>query len=131
MVDPIADMLTRIRNAYLARRSRVEIPHSKVKEAIARILVREGYLVKVDVVSQAKKQQPVIIGQLRYEGKVPALDGVERISKPGRRMFGRSKKIPQTVGGIGSTIVSTPQGIMTAKEARQRNLGGEILFRVW
>lgn len=131
MVDPIADMLTRIRNAYLAGRGTVAIPHSTVKEAIVKILCQEGFLATMEVTKEEKSPQPIITASLVYRRKIPLMEGIQRVSTPGRRMYARSKKIPKTLGGFGTTIVSTNQGIMTAKEARKHNLGGEVLLKVW
>ena len=129
MTDPIADLATRIRNAYLTSGSEVEIPHSKIKEALAGMLVKQGF-VKDMRVEKTKPQAKLVI-TLKYLGKIPAVEGIERISTPGRRVYTTSKKTPRTLEGLGSTIISTNQGIMTDKEARKKNLGGEILLKVW
>jgi small subunit ribosomal protein S8 len=129
MTDPIADLLTRIRNAYLAKKETVEVPHSHTKEAIVKILKQGGYIDSVKVVKQSP--QPKIVLTLAYKGKVPALEGIERVSKPGRRMYVKANKIPLTLGGYGITILSTNQGVITDKEAKKKNLGGEIICKVW
>ena len=129
MTDPIADLLTRIRNAYLAKHETVEIPHSRTKEAIAKILKENGYVGSLRVTKHSP--QPKMVLTLIYKGKIPAIEEIDRVSKPGRRVYVRTKKIPQTLGGFGMTIISTNQGIMTDKEAKKKNLGGEILCRVW
>lgn len=129
MTDPIADLLTRIRNAYLAKHETVEVPHSRTKEAIIKILKEGGYVASAKVIKQSP--QPKIVLTLAYQGKIPALEGIRRISKPGRKVYVRANKIPRTLGGYGTTIISTNQGIMTDKQARSKNLGGELLCKVW
>ena len=130
-MDPIADFLIRIKNGYLARKEQIESPWSKMRETIARLLARHGYLgqVKVEKIDQVKKK---IIVKLKYDSQGnPAIREVRRISKPGRRIYASTGKIPYTLGGMGITIVSTSQGIMIDREARKRKLGGEIIGQVW
>lgn len=129
MTDPIADMITRVRNAYLARLADVSIAHSKTNEAIAEILKNEGYIDQVKVENALPQSQMLLV--LSYKGKIPAVDGITRVSTPGRRIYTRAKRIPSVLGGYGTTIVSTNQGLMSGKEARKKNLGGEILIKVW
>lgn len=137
--DPIADMLTRIKNAYLSRHQRVEVPYSKVKEKIGKILVAEGYLKKCQISISKKSreagndkcQTKKIVCQLVYKDGKPAFTDFKRASKPGRRIYARWGKIPRTISGYGTTIVSTSKGIMTDKEAREKKLGGEIICKVW
>jgi len=129
MTDPIADMIIRIKNALLAGHSKVEIPHSKVKEALASILLEEEYVAGMTVKPQVP--QPVIEIDLKYVGKVPAITDVRRISKPGRRIYAGVKDIPKALGGYGITILSTSKGVMTDTKARQTNSGGEVLCQVW
>lgn len=130
-MDPIADFLVRIKNGYLARKKQVESPWSKMREAVAHLLVKHGYLarVKVDKIDQVRKK---IVVELKYnsEGR-PAVTDVRRLSKPGRRLYTSADKIPYALGGVGITIVSTSRGIMTDREARKKNLGGEIIGQVW
>ncbi|MEN8252996.1 MAG: 30S ribosomal protein S8 [Patescibacteria group bacterium] len=129
MTDPIADMLARIRNAFLARHELVEVPHSKLKEALALILKEHGYVADVEV---NKSQVPALIRiKLKYVGKVPAITQINRISKPGRRVYSVSKKVPRALGGYGITIVSTNKGVLTDQQARKQNVGGELLCQVW
>jgi len=129
VTDPIADMLTRIKNAYLARKAVVVLPHSKAKEALAKVLVADLYVESYEVVD--KKPQSELVLTLRYVGKRPALTGVRRVSKPGRRTYTPAKQIQRTLGGYGSTIVSTSSGIMNDKQARTQNVGGEVMCQVW
>ncbi len=129
MTDPISDMLTRIRNAYMAKHSSVEVPHSELKEQLAQILKTKGYLNSIEMKDNKPKKMMHI--KLRYIGKLPAIDGIERISKPGRRLYARANNIPKTLGGVGSTIVSTSKGLMTDEQARKQKIGGEIICRVW
>lgn len=129
MTDPIADMLARIKNAVLAKHKQVVMPHSKVKEAIAKILADNKYIEGVEVVE--KKPQSDLVIKLGYKGKLPMISGVKRVSKPGRRLYSTVDKVPATLNGYGITIVSTSKGLLTDKEARQQNVGGELLCQVW
>jgi small subunit ribosomal protein S8 len=129
MTDPIADMLTRIRNAQTAKHDSVSIPASRIKADIARILKSEGFIRDYEL---PKDQERDIKIQLRYSGKKePVVSGIRRISKPGLRVYVKSKDMPRILGGLGVAIVSTPQGVMTASEAKRANVGGEILCYVW
>ena len=130
ITDPIADMLTRIRNAGSANHATVDIPASNMKKAIAKILVDEGYVKSMNVVEDNK--QGVITLALKYnEDKTPVISGLRRVSKPGLRIFTSCEKMPQVLGGLGTVIVSTPKGVMTGKQAKAQNLGGEVLAFVW
>lgn len=129
MTDPISDMLTRIRNAYTVRHLDVKIPHSKLKEDLAQLLQQSGYINSFSVIPG--KPRKIISIELKYQGKHPAIDGLVRISKPGRRIYARSHKIPNSLGGQGITILSTNKGLMTDQKARKSNIGGEILCKVW
>lgn len=128
--DPIADMLTRIRNGYLAHQRQVEVPYSRVKEAIAKILVEEGFAAGVEASGKKPKDKRLLI-RLKYEAKKPVLTGIKRISKPGVRTYSPADKLPLVQSGFGISIVSTPKGIMTAAEARKKNVGGEVICNVW
>lgn len=129
ITDPIADMLTRIRNAQQARHESVVVPASRMKAEIARILKAEGFIRDYELPQQPERDIKI---QLRYSGKrVPVVTGLKRISKPGLRVYVKSKEMPRILGGLGIAIVSTPQGIMTANEAKRANVGGEILCYVW
>jgi small subunit ribosomal protein S8 len=127
--DSIADMLIRIKNALTAGHEEVVMPHSKMKAAIAKILLDEKYIKKVEVIESDPQKEMKI--SLRYEGSLPAVSGVKRVSKPGRRLYASAGQIPVTLGGYGITILSTNQGVIADKEARQKNIGGEILCQVW
>lgn len=127
--DSVGDLLAQIKNAYMAGRSVVVLPHSKMKEALARILAREGYLASVEVAGETYKKTLELT--LRYQGKSPAMTDVKRKSKPGLRIYVRSEGIPTVVGGMGTAVLSTPQGIMTGKEAKKKHIGGELLCEVW
>ncbi len=129
MTDPIADMLTRIRNAIMARHTRVLIPSSKVKVAIAAILKEEGYIRDYDVVQD--NPQGTLRISLRYVEKRPVLSQIKRVSKPGLRVYTKRDAIPRVRGGLGTAIISTPQGIMTGRKAYQLGLGGEVVCYVW
>jgi small subunit ribosomal protein S8 len=130
VTDPIADMLTRIRNASLARHRELTLPSSRIKRDIARILVEEGFIESY-ATSQDGVQELLTI-QLKYvEGKTPVVSGLKRISKPGLRVYARKTEIPRVLGGLGLAILSTSRGIMTGSQARKLNLGGEVLCYVW
>ena len=129
MTDPIADMLTRIRNAIAVRKETVEIPYSKIKYIIANILLEKGFVEKVE--KKLRRAKRMIIIKLKYEHKEPAISGLRRISKPGRRVYSSSEKLKLPKGGRGIGIISTSQGVMTIREAKKRNLGGEIICEIW
>jgi len=128
MIDPISDMLTRIRNAQRALLPTVEIPHSKIKEGIAHILKKEGYVGEVAVEGKLPKKLKL---KLKYEGKKSVIEGLRRISKPGLRQYVGATEIPRVLGGLGVAVLSTPEGVMTGVQARKKNLGGEVLCHVW
>ena len=128
--DPIADMLTRIRNGLIARHDSVTVPSSNMKKAIAKILLDEGYIKSVDYVDDGVQGQIKIA--LKYvQGKESVIKGLKRISKPGLRVYARSSEIPKVLGGLGIAIVSTSKGVMTDKEARNAGIGGEVLAYIW
>ena len=130
MNDPIGDMLTRLRNAAMARHQRVRIPHSAVKERIAAILKGEGYITDFSIVTEEPRRW--IDVELRYHGiSAPAIKGTKRVSSPGLRVYSRAREIPRVMGGIGTALISTSQGIMTGSDAYRRRLGGEVLAFVW
>lgn len=127
--DPVADMLARIRNALLAHHESVEIPHSKLKTKIAEILKQEGYI--SDLTVQAERPATIRL-QLKYgEGRQPAIIGLRRTSRPGRRVYVRHKDIPSVLNGMGISIISTSSGLVTDRDARKQSIGGEILCEVW
>ena len=128
--DPIADMLTRIRNGLIARHDSVTMPASNMKKAIAKILLDEGYIKSVDFVDDGLQGQIKIV--LKYvQGKESVIKGLKRISKPGLRVYARNDEIPKVLGGLGIAIVSTSKGVMTDKEARNAGVGGEVLAYIW
>lgn len=130
LTDPIADMLTRIRNAMVARHSTVDIPESNVKQAIAQLLLDEGYIKGVEVIDAVP--QGTIRITLKYgANKERIISGLRRISKPGLRVYARAEELPRVLGGMGIAIVSTSKGIMTDKQARALGIGGEVLAYVW
>ena len=129
MTDPISDMLTRIRNAGGALRPIVDLPHSRLKESIARILQKEGYL--ADVAVDGSKARKTLKLRLKYEGKKSAIEGLRRISTPGLRRYSGSTEIPRVLGGMGVAVISTSEGVMTGVQAHKKNLGGEVLCYVW
>ena len=130
MVDPIADMLTRIRNAVRSRHPRVDIPHSNMKLAIAAILKSEGYVAAVATVEKGKFKQ--IRVALRYDGEgAPILSGIQMVSRPGKRIYTASTEIPPVMGGLGVSILSTPKGVLSGRDALKAGVGGEIVCNVW
>ena len=129
MTDPIADMLTRIRNAQLSRRAIVEMPTSKVKKAIAEILSKENYVGKIEEVEDTPAKKLVV--ELKYNNKQPLIRSLVRESKPGHRQYRKADELPRILNGYGIAIVSTSQGLMTDKEARKLGMGGEIICSVY
>lgn len=129
MTDPIADMLTRLRNAYAAGIKETTMPHSKAKEAIMAVLKKENYVAEFSV--EDTKPAKTLKVKLRYVGKTPAISMIKRVSKPGRRRYTQAKDIKSTLAGYGVTIVSTNLGVMTDKEARVANVGGEVICKVY
>jgi small subunit ribosomal protein S8 len=135
ITDPIGDMLTRIRNAIMAGHSVVALPSSKIKESIARILQEEGYISGYEVVDGKIAGSKVLRLHLKYVGerreRRPVISGLERVSRPGRRVYTGKQEIPWVLSGIGIAILSTPKGVMTGQRARQLGVGGEVLCKVW
>ena len=130
ITDPIADLLTRVRNASTAKHDTVDVPASNMKKAIAKILVDEGYVKGMQVAEDGK--QGIIKLTLKYgEDKTPAIQGLRRVSKPGLRIYADSDKMPKVLNGLGIAIVSTPKGVMTDRQARAEHVGGEVLAFVW
>ncbi len=133
--DPIADMLTRIRNAVMAGHAQVGMPNSKIKVEIAKILKDEGFLEGFEVVDGEREGQKVLRVKIKYVGdrrqRRPVLSGLERVSTPGRRIYTKKTDIPWVLSGIGVAILSTPKGVMTGARARQLGVGGEIICKVW
>ena len=130
MNDPIADMLTRIRNALVARHDAVTMPASNMKKAIAQILLDEGYIKSVDYIDDGLQGQIKI--SLKYaQGKESVIRGLKRISKPGLRVYAKNDELPKVLGGLGIAIISTSKGVMTDKAARLAGIGGEVLAYIW
>ncbi|MEW6501923.1 MAG: 30S ribosomal protein S8 [Thermodesulfobacteriota bacterium] len=130
MSDPLADLLTRIRNAGMVRHESVDVPLSKTKSGVAAILKREGFITDYEVIED--KVQGVLRIAMRYDSRrEPVINGLRRVSKPGRRIYVKHDEIPKVMSGLGIAIISTSKGIMTDKEAREQRLGGELLCEVW
>ncbi len=129
VTDPIADMLTRIRNANSARHDSVDVPASNMKKAIAEILLEEGYIKNYQIIDDGK--QGIIRIALKYAGKQRVISGIKRVSKPGLRIYKNKEELPKVLKGLGVAIISTSKGIMSDKKARQENVGGEVLAFVW
>jgi len=138
--DPIADMLTRIRNAYLVQKAEVRMPYSHLKHSLADVLVKSGFLTSAELAKPAEQKDkkiaahPELVLVLKYgeaPKKMPALNGVKRISKPGQRMYVSKRHIPRINQGMGIAILSTPQGLLTDRQARRRGVGGEIMCTLW
>ncbi len=128
MNDPIADMLTRIRNANRALLPAVEMPHSRIKESIAGILKREGYIADYSVEGKLPKTMKL---KLKYQGKKSIIEGLQRVSSPGLRRYVGATEIPRVRGGLGVAVVSTSEGLLTDLQARKKNIGGELVCYVW
>ncbi len=135
MSDPIADMLTRIRNGLMAGHGTVSLPNSKLKSNIVQILKDEGFIESFDVHQDEGSVQPVLRISLKYVGerreRRPVITGLERVSKPGRRVYAGKREIPWVLSGMGVAIISTPKGVMTGARARRMGVGGEVLCQVW
>jgi len=130
ITDPVADMLTRIRNANSEKHEFVDVPASNMKKAVADILLKEGYVKSVQIIEDDK--QGVIRINLKYgQNKQKVISGLKRISKPGLRVYASTEELPKVLGGLGIAIISTSRGIMTDKDARKENIGGEVLAYVW
>ena len=127
--DPIADMLTRVRNAIVARHPKVDVPASKLKAEVARILKEEGYISEYEV--DHSSRPAVIKVTMKFVNRTPALTGVKRISKPGLRKYIGADEVPRVLGGTGTSIVSSSRGILTGQQAKRENIGGELLAIVW
>ena len=131
MSDPIADMLTRIRNANTAKHDTVDVPASKMKLAIADILLNEGYIAKYDIVEDGNFKTIRITLKYGADKNQKVISGLKRISKPGLRVYASKDELPKVLGGLGTAIISTNQGVLTDKEARKLNVGGEVLCFIW
>jgi small subunit ribosomal protein S8 len=128
MQDPLADMLTRIRNALQAKHSRVALPSSKLKVAVAKVLIEEGYLLAYRVEGDEK---PTLVIDLKYYQNKPVIENVKRVSRPGLRIYRGCEDMPQSLGGLGVVVVSTSKGVMSDRKARELRVGGEVLCLVW
>ena len=130
MTDPVADMLTRIRNANTAGHAEVSVPASKIKKNIAEILLKEGYIKAYDIVS-GEVQDNIVITMKYGQGKTRVISGIKRISKPGLKVYAKKDEVPRVLGGLGIAIISTSKGLITDKEARKLGVGGEVICYVW
>jgi small subunit ribosomal protein S8 len=132
MTDPIADMLTRVRNANVAMHERVSMPSSKQKVALAEVLQKEGYIAGYEVTPSPKGVGEVLTITMKYSpDRVRTISGIKRVSTPGLRVYRKASNVPRVLGGLGVAVLSTSQGLMTDREARKRNVGGEVLCYVW
>ena len=129
MVDPIADMIIRIKNAGSAGHDKVQVPYSKLKYSVAEVLKKEGFVKGADI--ETKKGRKMLAVDLFMENRVPKIKGVERISKPSKRIYQKSSDIRAVKSGYGALIISTSQGVMSGREAKRASLGGEALFKIW
>jgi len=130
VIDVVADMLTRVRNAGVAKHQTVAMPSSKLKEEIAKILLREGYVEKVENTKDENGFKQIVI-TLKYNANKSVISGLKRISKPGLRVYAGADEMPKVLNGLGIAIVSTNKGVLTDKEAREKNVGGEVLAYIW
>lgn len=126
--DPIADLLTRLRNASRARKTELLVPYSRLKADLAAILKKEGYITDFEVKSEGRPQLRIVN---KFSDKTPAITGLKRVSRPGLRRYVGATEIPRVLGGMGISILSTPRGVLTGREARRQNVGGELLAFVW
>jgi small subunit ribosomal protein S8 len=132
MTDPIADMLTRIRNANVAMHDEVRMPSSKLKEALAAVLKREGYIQDFSVADNTERPGKVLTISMKYaQDRTRTISGIKRVSKPGLRVYAKADSLPRVLGGLGVAVVSTSNGLMTDREARKSRMGGEVLCFVW
>jgi small subunit ribosomal protein S8 len=132
MTDPIADMLTRIRNANVAMHDEVRMPSSKLKEALAAVLKREGYINDFSVADNTERPGKVLTISMKYaQDRTRTISGIKRVSKPGLRVYAKADSLPRVLGGLGVAVVSTSSGLMTDREARKSRMGGEVLCFVW
>ena len=132
MTDPIADMLTRIRNANTAMHDEVSMPSSKLKESLAELLQREGYITSFNAADVSGRPERRLTIEMKYSpDRERVISGIKRVSKPGLRVYTHSTEVPRVLGGLGISVLSTSQGLMTDREARRRKVGGEILCQVW
>jgi small subunit ribosomal protein S8 len=129
VTDPIADYLTRVRNATKAKKIRVEIPASKTKIALSEILKNLGYIIDYEVIDDSKQKRLNLV--LKYKNGIPAINGLKRISKPGLRVYRSSDKLPKVLNGLGTAVISTPKGLLTDKDARNNLVGGEVVCYIW
>jgi len=130
--DPVADFLTSVRNAIGAKQRKVDVPLSRLKEEIAKVLMKERYVNNIKVVEVEGKKRNTLRVYLRYAGDdTPVITGIRRVSTPGRRVYVNKTRVPKVMGGMGTTVLSTSRGLMTDREARDAGLGGEVLFQVW
>ena len=130
MTDPIADMLTRLRNAARAHKTEFVVPYSKLKSEIARILVKEGYIAGFEL-ETTQKGRPNLKIRNKFVNKASAIAGLRRVSKPGLRRYVKADEVPRVLGGMGIAVLSTSQGVLTGHEARRQNVGGELLAYIW
>jgi len=129
VTDPIADYLTRIRNATKAKKVRVEIPASRSKIGLSEILKNLGYIIDYEIIDDTKQKRLNIV--LKYKSGVPAISGLKRISKPGLRVYRSADKLPKVLNGLGTAVISTPKGLLTDKDARTQLIGGEVICYIW
>ena len=129
VTDPIADYLTRVRNATKAKKPRVEIPASKVKVGLSEILKNLGYVIDYEIIDDNKQKKINLV--LKYKNGVPAINGLKRISKPGLRVYRAADKLPRVLNGLGTAIISTPKGLLSDKDARNLLVGGEVMCYIW
>ncbi|MFA4818813.1 MAG: 30S ribosomal protein S8 [Patescibacteria group bacterium] len=128
MTDPISDMLTRIRNALMAKQAQTVVPYSTLKARLAEILRREGYIESVEEINEPVRELRL---SLKYKSGRPAISNLKRISKPGRRHYVKSLELPRVLSGLGTAVISTSQGLMTTQEAKKQNLGGEVICEIY
>lgn len=130
MTDPIADFLTQIKNGYRAEKKKVTIPFSKLKEALASVLTKKGYIGQTEIAKEGKTKKNLVVS-LIYDNKKPKVTEIVRVSKPGKRVYVKKSKIFKVLGGMGSFVISTPAGLLTDEEAKKKGVGGEVICKIW
>lgn len=130
ITDPIGDLIARIKNGYLARKKIVQIPYSNIKHDIAKLLSETKYIADISVIGEKPAEKQIKI-KLRYNRQYPSIQDIKRISKPGLRIYKRANELKKPLGGLGTGIISTSKGVMTIKQAKDKNLGGELICEVW
>ncbi|MCL5797255.1 MAG: 30S ribosomal protein S8 [Patescibacteria group bacterium] len=130
MTDPISDLLTQIKNAYMAEKKTIEVSHSNMRESLVKLLSREGYLGKIEINKKDKVKKTISV-EMVYEDKKPRLTEIVRVSKPSKKVYISKNEIPRVLGGLGIVVISSPAGLISGREARKKGIGGELICKIW